>query len=148
MSMNMLLLLSVSYAARGALEQESATSPREKMVFAATAIGEMYDVQTELQGWLDGAYGERRVCLDKQVRTVDHLIDASEEASMAIPDALAEGASEVAEMEFRKVTVALGRTREVRDIASICGTEPLTEAPPIPEAWKAGWSGAQSMPEE
>ncbi|HJN77218.1 MAG TPA: hypothetical protein QGF58_25055 [Myxococcota bacterium] len=139
----MLLLLSSAFAARGALEQESVTSPREKMVFAATAISEMREVRDELEDWNSNSRGPRRVCLDKQLRTLDHLIEASEEASMAIPDALAEGAAEVAELEFRKVTVALGRTREVRDIASVCGTEPITVGPEIPAAWKAGWTGVQ-----
>lgn len=139
----MLLFVTAAFAARGSLEQESATSPREKMVFAATAISEMRDVQAELEDWNSHSEGARRVCLDKQVRTVDHLIEASEQASMAIPDALAQGASEVAELEFRKVTVALGRTREIRDIASVCGTEPITEGPELPPAWKAGWSGSQ-----
>lgn len=139
----MLLILSTALAARGAVEQESATSPREKMVFAAGAISEMRAAQAEVEDWIDASDGERRICLDKKMRTIGHLIDASEHASMAIPDALAEGAGEVAEQEFRKVTVALGRTRELHDAASVCGTEPITRGPAVPEAWKAGWTGIQ-----
>lgn len=138
-----LALILPATAARGFVEQESTTSPREKMVFAATAISEMRDVQGELEVLRDASDGDRMTCLVKKVGHVEDLIDASETASSRIPDALAEGADEAAEAEFKKVTVALLRARQVRDEASVCGYEPIQEAPELPPAHVAGWSGTQ-----
>lgn len=144
MSSMLLSLVLTASAARGIVEQESTTSSREKMVFAATAISEMRDVHAELEVMERASDGDRSICLVKKVAHVGELIDASETASNRIPDALAEGADEAAELEFKKVTVALGRARQVRDEASVCGYEIIQEGPALPEALAAGWSGAQA----
>lgn len=144
MTTSMLLFLVIdAFAARGVVEQESTTSPREKMIFAATAISEMRDMRSELEVMQAASDGDRRVCIEKKVGHVGDLIDASEVASGRIPDALAEGADEAAELEFKKVTVALGRARQMRDDASVCGYEPIEGGPQLPQALQAGWGGVQ-----
>ncbi len=139
------ILISMSWAAHGTVEQEAATSPGEKIRFASIAIDEMWSTHAELAEQLRGAEAEpdRATCLDSKLNDLEHLIREAESATVSIPLALAEGERQLAELEFRKVSIALSRSRQARQAAALCGAVPIEQGPEAPTAASAGWAGAQ-----
>ncbi len=134
-----LLLLSPLGAqeAVGNLQQDGATSAREKMRFAASALSEMHQVHEELEALHQAAQVvDARVCLGVELDDMALLIDVSEASTLAIPEALAEGDQATAEQEFRKISVALARARKAREKGFACAVLPASET--------SGWSGEQA----
>ncbi len=134
-----------SRAARGTVEQEAHTSPDEKIHFAVSAIEEMWSTHAQVAEQLRASEQgqDRTLCLDEKLDDLEHLIVAAEAATLSIPLALADGERQLAELEFRKVSIALSRTRQTRQAAAMCGSEPLERAPQAPDADSAGWGGVQ-----
>lgn len=120
----------------GNIQQDGSTSAREKMRFAASAVNEMRTVNAELEALHEEAQVvDARVCLGLELAGLEELIRVSEESTLAIPEALASGDHSTAEQEFRKISVALARTRSVREAGFACAVLPASET--------TGWSGEQ-----
>ncbi|MFT5583299.1 MAG: hypothetical protein ACI9VR_000877 [Cognaticolwellia sp.] len=121
----------------GNIQQDGSTSAREKMRFASSAVSEMRKVNAELQALHEGAQVvDARLCLGSELEGLGELISVSEASTLAIPEALASGNHSAAEQEFRKISVALARARNIRQAGFACAVLPPSET--------TGWSGEQA----
>jgi uncharacterized protein YPO0396 len=120
--MSFLIALSVGGIAsaqediKAQLEQSAATSSAEKMEFAGTANKEMDAAVKKLAKAMSDAEREREavqlLCLSKKLSSARTLTEVAEHASEAMDAAIAENNLDRAEHEFRKIAVALQKTRE------------------------------------
>jgi len=126
----------------GVVEGSNQTSVTDKTVFSIDAIQEMREVLEELTAKRDrSADPVRTRCLDSRRERIEVLVEEAEKASEATVDAIAAGEEAKAEHEFRKVSVALVRTRQLQDEADLeCA---LVNATEHEAAWQMGWSGVQ-----
>ena len=108
----------------GELEQSSATSSKEKISFASSAIEEMSGASKDVAKMLADAEKEGDVfkvqCLNKKLAAIRALNEVSQSASANMQDAIGAGVSERADLEFRKIVVALSKVRQFRAEAEAC----------------------------
>jgi hypothetical protein len=101
---------------RAQLEQSSETSPAEKKEFVSDANNEMEAAVKKLTKAMSDAEREREAvqlnCLSKKLSSARTLSEVAETASKAMNIAIDENNLDKAEHEFRKIAVALQKTRE------------------------------------
>ncbi len=111
----------------GTLERSSSTSPQEKLAYAASSNSEMRDAVKSVSKLLEGARRESNVerlqCLSSRLNAIRALVQVSESAEIAMKDALSNGQAERADHEFRKIAVALTKTRQLLAEAERCMDE-------------------------
>lgn len=109
---------------RSQLEQSSATNPTEKRDFAADANREMEAAVKKLTKAMSDAEREREAvklnCLNKKLSSARTLSEVAETASAAMNAAIGENNLDKAEHEFRKIAVALQKTREFAAEGEAC----------------------------
>jgi len=100
------------------------TSPQEKIQYAIDATAEMRDAVKSVVKLLEGARRESSVerlqCLSYRLTALRALVQVSEAADTAMKESLAAGATERADHEFRKIAVALSKTRQLLAEAERC----------------------------
>ena len=106
------------------LEQGSTTTDKEKLDFAANAIIEMLDTKASVRKKLESAEREgdelKKKCLAKKLAGIRALSEVSADASVSMEKALAAGDQSLAELQFRKVAVALSKVRQFQAEAEAC----------------------------
>jgi hypothetical protein len=106
------------------LEQSAATSTAEKTDFATSANKEMDAAVKKLAKAMSDAEREREavqlLCLSKKLSSARTLTEVAEYASAAMNVAIAENNLDMAEHEFRKIAVALQKTREFAAEGEAC----------------------------
>ena len=126
--------------ATGVVEGGNQTSAIDKTLFSIDAVDEMRSTLDSLRALRDATPDSlRSTCLDSKAKRVQDLVDQAEEASAATIDAIAAGEDAQAEHEFRKVGVALMRTRQLNDEVQCAVSVQQEDA-----ALQLGWSGTQA----
>ena len=114
------------------LERTASTTPQEKVQYASTANQEMRDAVKHVTKLLDGARRESDVeglqCLTNRLTSIRALLQVSEGAELAMKDALGSGEAEKANHEFRKIAVALSKSRQLMAEAERCAAQDTTLA--------------------
>ncbi len=109
---------------RAQLEQSSETSPAEKQEFVTDANKEMEAAVKKLTKAMSDAEREREAvqlnCLNKKLSSARTLSEVAESASAAMNAAIDENNLAKAEHEFRKIAVALQKTREFAAEGEAC----------------------------
>jgi hypothetical protein len=109
---------------RTQLEQSSETSPAEKQDFVSNANKEMEAAVKKLTKAMSDAEREREAvqlnCLSKKLSSARTLSEVAESASEAMNAAINENNLDKAEHEFRKIAVALQKTREFAAEGEAC----------------------------
>lgn len=108
----------------GELEQSASTSPKEKAQFVDGALAEIADGVKTVEGLLADAEKEKNVeqieCLTRKLTPMRALLEVSKQSSNAMRQNLASNDVVHADQEFRKVAVALTKTREFLAEAQAC----------------------------
>ena len=123
--------------ASGELETSTQLTDRERIHFAQGALWEISVGVDELGELLAAAEAEGDViriqCVTKKLAAVRSLHEVSQRAEAAMLEALAGGDTGRADQEFRKIAVALSKTRQFRAEAEHCvGATEVVEASPPP----------------
>jgi Fe2+ transport system protein B len=109
---------------RTQLEQSSETSSAEKQDFVSNANKEMEAAVKKLTKAMSDAEREREAvqlnCLSKKLSSARTLSEVAESASEAMNAAINENNLDKAEHEFRKIAVALQKTREFAAEGEAC----------------------------
>ena len=113
-----------SAGATGEIEASTELSDREKTSFAADALEEMKTADKDVSELLADAERDGDVltiaCLTKKQAAIRSLVMVSESASASMNDAMALGNKPRADAEFRKVAIALSKSRQFRAEAEAC----------------------------
>lgn len=117
---------------RAQLEQSGSTTTDEKREFATDAQQEMDRAVKKLAGSMEDAEKEREAvrlnCLSKKLSSARTLSEVANSAQEAMDAAIAQNDLDKAEHEFRKIAVALQKTREFAAEGEACvgdaGTSP------------------------
>jgi hypothetical protein len=100
----------------GSLEQTSSSSPQEKEAFVDAAMTEIKAITKGISKSLEDAEREqdlvRSSCLTKKKASVSTLVEVAEQAQAQMNAYLADGETEKADFEFRKIAVALSKARQ------------------------------------
>lgn len=108
----------------GELEQSSTTSPKEKVEFTRSAMEEMAASVKEVENLLEKAQREKNEeqidCLTRKLTPMRSLVDISRQSNTLMQQALASNDAVHADQEFRKIAVALAKTREFLAEAKAC----------------------------
>lgn len=115
----------------GELERVAATTPQEKLDYSSDALEEMRESVRTVTKLLetarrDGAEADQIQCLTSRMTGLRALLQVSEAADTSMQSALAEGASAMADHEFRKIAVALSKTRQLAAEADRCLSDDAT----------------------
>lgn len=106
------------------LEQSTATSDKDKVRFASSAIGEMAEIEGYLVELLaateKGGDPIESLCVNNKLSAVRALVQVAGNANASMQDALASGDAERADHEFRKIGVALTKARQFKAEADAC----------------------------
>jgi uncharacterized coiled-coil protein SlyX len=108
----------------GELEQASSTSPKEKTAFADAAMQEINAAIKEVEALLERANRDKNQdhieCLTRKLTPMKSMRDVTAQSNTAMRQALASNNIDHADQEFRKIAVALAKTREFLAEAKSC----------------------------
>jgi DNA-binding phage protein len=103
------------------------TSPSEKRAYATASVQEIADADKHISKLLEAAKkdgdAQAQECLLFRQTAVRALRSVAEKAAAAMDEALEAGNSEKANHEFRKIAVAVSKTRMLRAEANKCADE-------------------------
>ncbi len=106
------------------VERTASTTPAEKKAYATAAVQEIGDAEKHISKLLEAAKKDddtqAQECLLFRLTAVRALQSVSERAASAMGEALDAGNSEKANHEFRKIAVAVSKTRMLRAEANKC----------------------------
>ena len=109
---------------RSEIERSANTSDAEKIEYAQTAQAEIGDALKQINKMLEAARREgdadKIQCLTSRHTSVRALQVVTDGATTSMEAAIANGESEKADHEFRKLAVALGKTRMLAAEAQQC----------------------------
>lgn len=112
----------------GQLEQSNTMTPAQKEEFGRSAVAEMEEAVGRVQKLLDQADRESsesreelKDCLGKKLTPMKAMLEVGRSANSAMLQAIGSGDAVHADQEFRKVAVALSKTREFLSDALSCG---------------------------
>ncbi len=110
----------------GELEQSATTTPREKTEFADGALAEIEAAVKTVEGLLKDAESAKDKnaevieCLTRKLTPMRALLEVSRQSSNTMKQFLASNDTVHADQEFRKVAVALTKSREFLAEAQAC----------------------------
>lgn len=123
------------------LERTASTSPQEKIAYAEVSNQEIRDAEKQITRLLEQARkdndAEAIECLVNRLTSVRALQQVSESSEVAMKDAIAAGLDEKANHEFRKIAVAISKTRMLLAEAQRCATEQQVEPGQTLVDWEA-----------
>ncbi|MFT4627792.1 MAG: hypothetical protein ACI8PZ_006479 [Myxococcota bacterium] len=109
---------------RSELERSASTSDDDKLDYAETARTEIADTLRSVTKALEGARREgdadKIQCLTSRLTSVRALQVVTDGAATSMRSAIENGEAEKADHEFRKIAVALGKTRMLSAEAQQC----------------------------
>lgn len=136
----------------GDLERSAASSPQEKLTFAAEANEEMRDAIKNVSKLLETARKESNVerlqCLNTRITSVRALLQVSEAAEVEMRDALNGGDTERADHEFRKVAVARTKSQQLLAEANRCADDTGLRSGETSVKWEGGLLGREGESED
>lgn len=107
------------------LEMAGSTSPKEKTEFARGAVEEMVTAVKTVEKLLEKAEKEKIAeqvdCLQRKLTPMRALLEVSRASDVVMQRALATSETARADQEFRKIAVALTKTRDFLAEAQACG---------------------------
>ena len=108
----------------GELEQSSTTSPKEKVAFSEAAVVEIGGAVKTVEKLLEEAQKEKNVeqveCLTRKLTPLHALLEVSRQSNTTMQQALSVSDTVHADQEFRKVAVALTKSRDFLAEAQAC----------------------------
>ena len=108
----------------GTLEQSSSTTPKEKVDFAASAVKEIDAAVGTVQKLLDQAEKDKNTeqieCLQRKLTPLRALAEVSKTSSNALQQSIASNDAVHADLEYRKIAVALSKARDFLAEAQAC----------------------------
>lgn len=114
------------------IERTATTSPQEKIGYAEASNQEIRDAEKTITRLLEQARkdadAEAIECLVNRLTSVRALLQVSESAETAMKDAIAAGIDEKANHEFRKIAVAVSKTRMLLAEAQRCASDQQVES--------------------
>jgi DNA-binding phage protein len=114
------------------LERTATTTPAEKIAYAESSNQEIRDAEKQITRLLEQARkdsdAEAIECLQNRLTSVRALLQVSETAEVSMRDAIAAGAEEKANHEFRKIAVAVSKTRLLLAEAQRCASDQQVES--------------------
>jgi DNA-binding phage protein len=114
------------------LERTASTSPQEKIAYAESSNQEIRDAEKQIARLLEQARkdgdDEAIECLMNRLTSVRALLSVSEASEIAMKDALAAGLEEKADHEFRKIAVAISKTRMLLAESERCASDQTVES--------------------
>lgn len=109
------------------IERTASTSPQEKISYAEDSNQEIREGEKQISRLLEQARKDNDVeaieCLINRLTSVRALLQVSEGAEAAMRDAITAGEEEKANHEFRKVAVAVSKTRMLLAEAQRCAAD-------------------------
>jgi DNA-binding phage protein len=132
------------------LERTASTSPPEKIAYAETSNQEIRDAEKQISKLLDQARkdgdDEAIECLMNRLTSVRALLSVSEASEIAMKDALAAGLEEKADHEFRKIAVAISKTRMLLAESERCASDQTVESGTTLVDWESALSDEPDLP--
>jgi hypothetical protein len=132
------------------LERTSTTSPQEKIAYAETSNQEIRDAEKQIAKLLEQSRkdgdAEAIECLVTRLTSVRALLQVSEAAEIAMKDALAGGDDERANHEFRKIAVAISKTRMLLAEAQRCASDQQLQSGTTLTEWEAEGENPDDLP--
>ena len=114
------------------LERAASTTPAEKVAYAESANQEIRDGEKQISRLLEQARRESDAeaieCLLSRLTSVRALLQVSEGAEVSMRNAIAASNNEMANHEFRKIAVAVGKTRMLVAEAQRCASHQELES--------------------
>jgi len=108
----------------GELERIASATPAERLEYSDDALEEMRESVKTASRLMEAARRDGLVdelqCLSKLVTPLRSLLQVSESADTAMRTAMADGATARADQEFRKIAVALTKSRQLASEAGRC----------------------------
>jgi hypothetical protein len=108
----------------GQLEQSATTSPKEKVAFSEAAVLEIGGAVKTVEKLLDEATKQKNTeeieCLTRKLTPLKALLEVSKASNTAMQSALASSDAVHADQEFRKIAVALTKSRDFLAEAQAC----------------------------
>jgi hypothetical protein len=110
----------------GQLESAAATTPKEKMDFATSALAEMSASEKTVRKMLEQAQKEgesaasKIQCLNNKLASIRALQEVSDGASRSMQESLAASQNELADFHYRKIAVAITKVRQFVAEAEAC----------------------------
>ena len=109
------------------LERTASTSPQEKITYAENSNAEIREGEKQISRLLEQARKdgdtEAIECLINRLTSVRALLQVSEGAESAMRSAITAGEEEKANHEFRKIAVAVSKTRMLLAEAQRCAAD-------------------------
>jgi hypothetical protein len=114
------------------LEQAASATPAEKVAYAESANGEIREAEKQISRLLEQSRRESDAeaieCLLSRLTSVRALLQVSEASEISMRNAIASSSDEMANHEFRKVAVAVGKTRMLVAEAQRCASHQELES--------------------
>lgn len=133
------------------LERTASTTPQEKIAYAESSNQEIRDAEKQIARLLEQARkdgdGEAIECLVNRLTSVRALLQVSEGAEVAMKNAIAAGEEEKANHEFRKIAVAVGKTRMLLAEAQRCASDQTLESGTTLVDWESSGDFDDELPE-
>ncbi len=127
------------------IERTASTSPEEKLAYADTSNSEIAEAEKQISKLLDQARkdgdAEAIECLISRLTSVRALQQVAGKAETSLEDALAAGEEEKANHEFRKIAVAVSKTRMLTAEAQRCASEQALESGTTLVNWETTLDG-------
>jgi hypothetical protein len=109
------------------IERTATTSPQEKIAYAESSNQEIRDAEKQIAKLLEASRkdgdAEAIECLVNRLTSVRALLQVSESAELQMKDAIAIGDDDRANHEFRKIAVAISKTRMLLAEAQRCASD-------------------------
>jgi DNA-binding phage protein len=123
------------------LERTASATPQEKIAYAEVSNEEIRDAEKQIVRLLEQARKdndpEAIECLVNRLTSVRALLQVSVSSEVAMRDAIAAGLDEKANHEFRKIAVAISKTRMLLAEAQRCASEQQVEPGQTLVDWEA-----------
>lgn len=127
------------------VERTASTSPQEKIAYAEASNTEIREAEKQISRLLEQARkdgdAEAIECLINKLTSVRALLQVSESAEVSMRDAIAAGEEEKANHEFRKIAVAVSKTRQLLAEAQRCAADQDLESGTTLVDWESGLDG-------
>lgn len=111
----------------GSLEQASATTPEEKLGFATDAVGEIDDAVKAVEKLKEQAEKNKQTevveCINKKLTPLRALAEIARGSKVSLDGYLTARDVAHADLEYRKIAVALTKGRELLAEAQACAWE-------------------------
>ncbi|MEQ1570475.1 MAG: hypothetical protein ABMA64_32890 [Myxococcota bacterium] len=134
------------------LERTATTSPQEKIAYAQSSNQEIRDAEKQIARLLDAARkdgdAESIECLMNRLTSVRALQSVSESSEQAMKDALAAGLEEKANHEFRKIAVAVSKTRMLLAESQRCASDQTVESGTTLVDWESALADEGDLPND